>query len=118
MRCLTVIHDVDDFVGRPGFETIVNGRQIGRHVVEATVILTNDRRGRHPLAVAVDEERIVLRRQRAVREDAHRAVAFPGNAPGAEVVHDALQLRIVETFAQRVIELNPEPGVERVELLL
>ena len=116
MPGLPVVHDVNDFLRRPGFEPVIHGGEIGGGVIKTAVALAHERGIGHPFAVAVDEKRVFLRWQRAVAEHAHRAFAFAGDAAREQIGNDLAKPRIVKTFAEREIKLHAEPRINRVEL--
>ena len=97
---------------------MLDGREIGGHVVEAAVALADERRVGHPFAVAIHEEGIFLGRHRAITEHADRAFALSRNATSEQIRHDVAKPRIIEALAESVIELHAEPSVDRVELHL
>ena len=116
VQLLAAIGDIDDLLRLPGFEPVGNGRQIGRGVVETAVAFLDELRIGLPFAVALNEKRVFLGRQRTVAEDALRAFAFAGDALGHEFGHDVREARIVKTFAERMIKLHPQPAINSVEL--
>ena len=118
MPGLAVVHDINDFIRRPRFEPVINCRQVGGGVVETAVTLADERGIGDPLAIAVDEKWIFLRRQRAIAEYADRAFAFARNFFCEQIVHDFAEPRIVKTFAKRFVKFDAEPRINFVELLL
>ena len=118
MQLLTTVSDVNDLIRAPGLQTISQRGEIGRGVVETAVALLNQPRVGRPGAVLVNQERILFRRQRTVGKHAHCALAFAGNAPITQLLHDRFQTRVVKAFPKRVIEFHTQARVNRIELNL
>ena len=106
MTGLPVVHDINDFVRRPRFEPVTHGREIGGRIIKTAVALAHERRIGHPFAVAVDEKRIFLRRQRTVAEHADGAFTFARDAARKQIVHDFAEPWVVKAFAEREIKLH------------
>ena len=118
MQLLAAISDVNDLVRRPGLDAVVDRGEVGGGVVRRAVGLLHHRGHRRPLAVALDHERVFLFRQGAIGENAPRAFALLRDALVAELLHDVLELRVVEALAERNIEAHAEATIDGVELRL
>ena len=94
---LAMIDDVQNRVGLPLAHAVLNRGQVGRGVEKRAVLLLDD----HRHVVAFEEH-------------ADRAVALAGEALVGEVLHDAAQAVLIETLAERVVERDAEPLVDRV----
>src|SRR5687767_8521195 len=100
MVALAMIDDVQDRIGLELPHAILNRRQVGRRVKEGPVALANDHR-----------------RGEAVEKQAQRPLALPGQATLDEVLYDPRQTVVIETFAQFIVERDPQPLVELLDLL-
>ena len=65
----------------------------------------------------LDDRRVFFERLVVVEKDDLRAVAFLGDALRDEIIDDALEAGVVKTFAERLVELDPEPAVNLVKLV-
>ena len=79
--------------------------QIGGGVVEAAVAFSHQRR-------------MVFQLRHVVKENRHRPFARPGEAALLQFIHHFFQARIVMAFAVTVIELDPQPRIDPLELRL
>ena len=116
VELLASIGDVNDFVRMPGFEPMRQRGQIGRGVVEGAVALLNQTRIGRPLALLVNQERVLSRWRRTVRENADGAFAFARDAFRPQFLDHRLEPRLVKTLAQCVIEFHAETVIDPVEL--
>ena len=94
MVTLAVIDHVENLLGIPGFGPVLDGRKIGRAVIERSIALADHERGR-----------------RLGGEDDDRPFALFGDAACREVLDDRGQHRVVEAFAQLDIEPHSHPFV-------
>ena len=118
MPRLPVIHHVEDFVRSPSPDAIIDRGQIGGHVVEPAVALTDECRHVHPLPVPAHQERILLGRQCPIAEHRNGSIAQTRDARRQERLHHGTQLGVVKTLTQGVVKPSAHPPVERVELNL
>ena len=98
MVALAVIDDVEHLVGVPGFDAILDGRQVGRGVGERAVALANQ------------EGRLGL-----LDEDDDRAFALDGEPLLLQVGHDRSELVVVEALAELNVEFHAQPVVDGLE---
>ena len=96
--------DVPDFVGFPDVDAVVDGGEVGGGVEEAAVGFADD-------AGFVGEGFEVA------EEDADGAVADFGDALGEEVVDERGEFVVVGAFAEVVVEVGVELGVDGAELV-
>ena len=98
MVALAVIDDVEDLVGVPGFDAILDGRQVGRGVGERAVALANQ------------EGRLGL-----LDEDDDRPFALDGDASCLQVGDDRGELGVVEALAELDVEFHAQAVVHGLE---
>src|SRR5262245_17360160 len=98
MELLAAVGDVNDLGGVPVREAVLQRGKIGSGVVEAAVAFADQ-------GWRVFELRIAFEKNR------HGSFAFTSDAFSLEFADDALQMRIVETFAERVVEGDAEAFV-------
>ena len=95
MVALAVIDHVENLLGIPGLGPVLDGRQVGRAVIESTIALADDEWGRG-----------------LGGEDDNRPLALLGDTSCRDVFDDRGQHRIVEAFAQLDIEPHAQPVVD------
>ena len=98
MVALAVIDDVEDLVGMPGFDAILDGREVGGGVGERTVALADQEGG---LGL--------------FDEDDDGAFAFDGRASFLQVGDDGGELGVVEAFTELNVELHAQAVVYGLE---
>ena len=96
--------DVPDFIGFPDVDAVVDGGEVGGGVEEAAVGFADD-------AGFVGEGFEVA------EEDADGAVADFGDALGEEIVDERGEFVVVGAFAEVVVEVGVELGVDGAELV-
>ncbi len=71
-----------------------------------------------PTVAFSDQRRVFLQLGIVLEENRQRAFAFAGDSLLAQLLRQRLEARIVKAFPECVIELDPEPMVDRIELHL
>lgn len=104
MEFLGGADDIPDFVGFPDVDAVIDGGEVGGGVEEATVGFADD-------AGFVSECFDVA------KEDAGGAVADFGDALGEKVIDERGELVVVGAFAEVVVEVSVELGVDGAELV-
>ena len=99
VQALPMIDDVQNRVGLPVLDAILDRGQIGRGVQKRAVLLANDQR------------RVV-----AGEKDADRAVALAGDAAVCKVLDHAGQPIVIKALAQRVVERDAQPLINAVDV--
>src|SRR5256885_1974695 len=98
MELLAPIGHIDDFIGMPLSETVLEGCKVGGRVVEATVAF-------------LDERRMPLQLWKIFKLRDDGAFTFLCDSSGFEGLNDRMKLRIIEAFSQREVELNSQTRI-------
>src|SRR5437588_5397270 len=103
MQLLAAIGHINDFVRVPIIEAMSQSCQVSRGVVESAIALLNQRG-------------IFLQLRDVIEKDSERSFAFASNAFVAQFMDQRLETRVIEAFAQGVIESHTEPLINGIEL--